>query len=140
MIRHRLVALVVVLVGGGALIAVAVIAAGEKGGKEAGLKIERIGAVGGGGPELVIYVQDRAKNTRETSHGKASITLECTNKAGRVLLRVPESWPFGFPDGTYLDPHVHQPVDEATAGKLVRCRLAGTEPLLKGEIGGPAVR
>jgi hypothetical protein len=135
------VALAVALVVGGALIAVAVVAAGGKGGPDAGLKIERIGTVGGaGGPELVVYVQDRAKNTRASSRGKASVTLECTNKAGKVLLRVPESWPFGFPDGTYLDPHVHQAVDEDTAAKLVRCRLAGTDPLLKGKIGGPAVR
>jgi hypothetical protein len=138
--RQRLVALVVVLVAGGALVAVAVLAAGGNGGSGAGLKIERIEAVGGGGPELVVYVQDRSKNTLETSHGKASVTLECSNRAGRVLLRVAETWPFGFPDGTYLDPHVHQAVDNVTAAKLVRCRLAGTQPLLKGEIGGPAVR
>jgi hypothetical protein len=138
--RQRLLALVVVLVAGGALVAVAVVASAGKGGKEAGLKIERSGAVGGGGPELVVYVQDRGANTLKTSHGKSSVTLECTDKAGRVLLRVPEPWPLGFPDGTYLDPHVHQPVDPGTGAKLVRCRFAGTEPLLKGDVGGPSVR
>jgi hypothetical protein len=134
------VAVAVALVVGGALVAVAVVAAGGKGSEESGLTIERIGAIGGGGPELVVYVQDRGKNTLKTSQSRNAITLECTNKAGKVLLRVPESWPFGFPDGRNLDPHVHQPVDANTAAQLVRCRLAGTRPLLKGEIGGPALR
>lgn len=131
-------ALAVTLVVGGALIVVAVVAAG--GGDESGLAIERIGAIGGGGPELVVYVQDRGKNTLDNSGGRNAITLECTNKAGNVLLRQPQSWPFGYPDGRNLDPHVHQPVEASTAAQLVRCRLAGTRPLLKGEIGGPALR
>lgn len=53
---------------------------------------------------------------------------------------MPQSWPFGYPDGTTLDPHVHQAVDQGTAARLVRCRLVGTRPLLAGVIGGPAVR
>jgi hypothetical protein len=48
------VAVAVTLVVGGALIVVAVLSAGGKGGDEPGLSIERLGAIGGGGPELVV--------------------------------------------------------------------------------------
>jgi len=125
---------------GVALVLVAVLSAGGSSGEQSGLAIERLAPVGGGTPELVIYVQDRAKNVPATANGSQSVTLECLDKRGKVLVRTPQTWPFGYPDGEQLDPHVHQTVNERVAALVTRCRLKGTRPLLEGRIGGPTVR
>jgi hypothetical protein len=88
----------------------------------------------------VIYVQDRADNVSAAAGGSQTVTVECLDKRGKVLVRNPQTWPFGYPDGEQLDPHVHQSVDERVAALVTRCRLKGTKPLLEGEIGGPTVR
>ena len=139
--RSRLVAVAVAVLVSGALILVAVLAAGGSNNEQPGLSIERLGAVEAGGePELVVYVLDRAKNRPQTSGGRARVTLECLDESGKVLVKAGQRWPFGYPDGVELDPHVHQGVGRGVESRVKRCRLAGTRPLLEGEVGGPAVR
>ena len=124
----------------GALVLVALLSGGASGGDEPGLTVERVAAVGGGTPELVIYVRDRAKNVPTTADGMRSVTAECVDKGGKVLVRDRQRWPFGYPDGRQLDPHVHQPVSQLNARLVTRCRLKGTRPELAGDVGEAAVR
>jgi hypothetical protein len=138
--RFRLVAFALALLVVGALVLVAVLAAGGSGDDEPGLAVERLAAVGGGSPELVFYVRDRAKNVPATTGGKRSVTAECLDEGGKVLFRGRQAWPFGYPDGKQLDPHVHQPVSRRDAALVTRCRLKGTSPELAGEVGEAAAR
>ena len=129
--RTRLVALAVLVAVSVPLVIVAVSGSGEPDEGPAALRVERNPS---GLPELIVYVEDRSLNRRETAGGARRVTVECENGAGEVLLRRPEPWPFTDTDGSTTDPHAHFGVDAASLRSIARCRLAGTDPALEGRV------
>ena len=113
------------LLVGGALAAVALVAGdgGESGPGEAA--------------QVTAYVNDPDRNEPGTAGGRRSVRLECFDRRGKPVIRVPHAWPFSDTDRGASEPHVHQRLQPERAGTLARCRLAGTDPLLRGEVRVP---
>ncbi len=86
------------------------------------------------GTELIVYVLDQAVNTTETARGRKKVTLRCLDKAGRVLVRESQPWPFTDTDNGLTDAHVHQRVTRAKATQVSRCELVGTRGPLAAEV------
>ena len=124
--RSRLVAALVAVAAAAILVAVAV---ATRGGEEAdALRLERSPT----GAEVIVYLEDRDANTPDTADGATSVRLECLDRAGEVLINAAQPWPFTDTDGETLDPHVHLALDADRMGRLDRCRLKGTDPVLEG--------
>jgi hypothetical protein len=108
-----------------------VIAASSSGGEDAGsggLRVER------GPPGLVIYVEDADANRPATLGGERAAMIECLDSGGSAVWRAPQPWPFTDTDGGRLDPHVHLALDPALLARIVRCRVAGSDPPLEAEL------
>jgi hypothetical protein len=129
--RTRLVALAVLLCVSVPLVVVAASGSGGFDERPAALRVERNPS---GLPELIVYVEDRSLNRAATAGGARRVTVECENRAGEVLFRQPERWPFSDTDGATTDPHAHLGIDPARLGRITRCRLAGTDPPLEGRL------
>jgi hypothetical protein len=132
--RSRLVALVVLVVVGGALVAVALAGNGDPsrpGARPAGLRLE---LVAGDPPQLTIYVDDPALNRLETTGGRRHVMLECLDRDGGVVITSSKAWPFGGTDARASGPHIHIPVQGGELRRIARCRLAGTTPPLGGRM------
>jgi hypothetical protein len=128
--RTRLIALAVLLAISVPLIVIA--AAGGGGsdeGAEDGLRIEPSRQ---GLPEVVLYLEDIDVNTPATAGGARQVRVACSDRDGAVVVRGTERWPFTDTDGGKFDPHVHVSVDPSVLGKISRCRLLGTDPLIEG--------
>jgi hypothetical protein len=132
--RGRVVALVVAGVVAAALVGVAIVTAGGSGASGQGLRIER-GAAGGGGADLVVYVDDTAANVPETAGGKTTVELQCLDRSHKVVVTATHPWPFGETDDGLTGPHVHQRTTSQQADRIARCRLDGTDPALEGRLG-----
>jgi hypothetical protein len=127
--RTRLIALAVLLAVSVPLVVIAAAGGGSDDAGEAGLRIEPSKQ---GLPEVVLYLEDIAVNTPETTDGARRVRVTCTDSDGVIVFRGSERWPFRDTDGGKFDPHVHVFVDPAVLGKISRCRLVGTDPLIEG--------
>jgi hypothetical protein len=99
--RTRLVALAVLLCVSVPLVVVAASGSGGSDERPAALRVERNPT---GLPELIVYVEDRSLNRAATAGGARRVTVECENRAGEVLFRQPEPWPFSDTNGDATDP------------------------------------
>jgi hypothetical protein len=127
--RTRLVALAVLLAVSVPLVVIAAAGSGSDDDAGEGLRIEPSIQ---GLPEVVLYLEDLALNTPETTDGANRVSVRCTDRAGAVVVRGSERWPFRDTDGGKFDPHEHVSVDPAVLGRISRCRLVGTDPLIEG--------
>ncbi len=102
------------------------------GGEEAadGLRVERAA----NGAEVVVYMENREANVPATVGGATSVTVQCLDRAGKVLLNAQQVWPFADTDGGSLDPHVHMPLDPDRMKSVARCRVKGADPALEGGV------
>jgi hypothetical protein len=64
---------------------------------------------------------------------KDAVRFECRDRAGKLLVRSSERWPFTDTDGGTTAPHVH--VNVPGIEKLATCEVLGTNPRLGGELG-----
>jgi hypothetical protein len=134
--RPRLVALVAALSVLGVLVAVALGGRADEsggsrsGGPPSGLRIEA--SSGDTSMDLTIYVEDRAVNRPETTHGSTEVTVECLDRARAVQFQTRQPWPFTGTDGGTNLPHVHIQLDPAVLDQIVSCRLKDTDPALGG--------
>jgi hypothetical protein len=62
--------------------------------------------------------------------GRAKVTLDCRDRAGKVVSRTQEIWPFANTDGGLAPPHVH--VSAPRARDTSTCRILGTDPPIGG--------
>jgi hypothetical protein len=121
----RLVAVVVLVLVSIPLVLVAVVGGSDGGG---GLRVER------DQQGLVVYVEDREKNRPETANGRKSVTFECLDPSDEVVVRRPTPWPLPDTDGGQLPSHSHAAIPPEQLGRIVSCRLAGTEGPLEGDV------
>ena len=129
--RRRLVALVVLLMVTVPLVVVAVVTgSGEP--EDGGLRIERSSVAGAGTPQIVVYVDDLARNVPGIAGDRPTVELECLDADDRTVLKTVHPWPFTDTDQGIYDPHVHASASAAEAKRIGRCRLNGTEGLLEG--------
>jgi hypothetical protein len=127
--RTRLVALAVLLGISVPLIVIAAAGGGSDDSAGRGLRVEPSTS---GSPEVVIYLEDVALNRPETTGGAEQVPIACTDADGAVVFRATQRWPFSDTDGGEFEPHVHVSVDQAVLGRISRCQLAGTDPLIEG--------
>ena len=128
--RSRRVAGAVAVAAAAVLVVVALATRG--GGEEEadGLRVERAP----NGAEVVIYLENREANVPDTVDGATSVTVECVDQAGTVLLSAKQVWPFADTDGGTLDPHVHMPLQPDQLASVDRCRVKGADPALEGGV------
>jgi hypothetical protein len=125
---RRVAALAVLLV---VSVPVVVIVASSSGGEDAtssALRAERVP------PGLVLYMEDPSVNQPATLDGDRAATIECLDSGGSAIWRGARPWPFTDTDGGRLDPHVHIDVEPARLARIVRCRLAGSDPSLEAKL------
>ena len=63
----------------------------------------------------------------------STVSLECRDRAGNVLGRSRQFWPFKDTDGGTAAPHVH--ANMPRAAKIATCTVLGTDPPLGGAVG-----
>lgn len=127
--RTRLIALAVLLAVSVPLVVIAAAGGGSDDAAAAGLRVEPSKQ---GLPEVTLYLEDPQVNELETTDGARRVAVECMDRAGAVVFRGRERWPFSDTDGGAFDPHAHVAVDPAVLGTIARCRLKGTDPPLEG--------
>ena len=136
--RVRLVALVIFLGIGGLLTAVAVVAGGSDERDSVGrLRVELFPAPTGA--ELVVYVQNQ-HNRPEVADNRPTVRVECTDAGGAVLVSGRHPWPFTDTDGGITEAHVHQRVSADDVEDVQSCRVADTDPELRGPITDASLR
>lgn len=120
-------ALLVVLVAGSALIAVA----GGDGGDRP-ITVEQF-TLPDGATEVLITVSDE-QNDPSTTGGKDRVVVVCRDAGNRPVLQSSQPWPLQR-DGDPPLPHAHLPASAAELRSIAGCRIDGTEPLLEGRLG-----
>ena len=93
-----------------------------------GLIVER-GVSTTGEPELILSI---AGNVQVTS-GATSVTVECLDKDGKVLVKGTQPWPFIEEPG-YPYAHVHQVDSPEKVEGARRCRVLGTDTKLESAV------
>jgi hypothetical protein len=93
-----------------------------------GLIVER-GVSTTGEPELILSI---AGNVQVTG-GASSVTIECVDKDGKVLIKGTQPWPFVEESG-YPYPHAHQVDSPEKVEGARRCRVLGTKARLESEV------
>lgn len=125
--RHAPVIVIVLLV-----VAPLAIWAATSGGSEddekQGLIVER-GVSVTGEPELVVSIAGDVKVTS----GATSVTIECVDKNGKVLIKGTQPWPFIEEPG-YPYAHVHQVDSPEKVEGARRCRVLGTDTKLESKV------
>jgi hypothetical protein len=101
---------------------------GSRDGDEQGLIAER-GVSLEGTPELVLSIAGDAQVTG----GASSVTVECTDKDGRVIIEGTQPWPFVDEPG-YPYPHAHQTGPPEKVEGARRCRVLGTDTRLEAQV------
>jgi hypothetical protein len=127
--RTRLIALAVLLAISVPLIVIAAAGGGSDDDGRDGIRVEPSNR---GPPEIVIYLENPDVNRPATTGGARRVAIECTDRAGAVVLTTSERWPFRDTDGGAFDPHVHVPVNPSLLGSVAHCALKGTDPELEG--------
>lgn len=135
--RVRLVAFVIFLGIGGLLAVVAVVAGGSDEGSVGRLRVELFQA--STGADLVVYVQDQ-HNRPEVADNRSTVRLECTDAGGAVLVSGSHRWPLTDTDGGTTEAHVHQRVPADDVEDVESCRLADTDPELRGPVTDASLR
>jgi len=122
--RHAPVIVIVLLVV--APLAIWAATSGGSGdGDKQGLIVER-GVSITGEPELVLSIAGDV----EVTSGASSVTIECVDKDGKVLIKGTQPWPFIEEPG-YPYPHAHQVDSPEKVEGSRRCRVLGTEARLE---------
>jgi len=118
---------VAVLVAVVVTIALVAVALGTSGSsmEAGGLRLERSQT------EVTIYVEDPADNQASRADGRRTVLVECLDREDQLLVRSRQAWPFADTDSGTLDAHAHLPLDAASMGRLARCRVEGTDPVLE---------
>ena len=116
--RSRLVALVVASVAAAGLVAVALLTGGSQAGSCRGLRIDRGTIANSDDADLIVYVEGRNANVPSTAGGRATVELQCLDRAGRPVVRAVFPWPFVQTDDG----------------------LNGTDPVLQGRLGAARAR
>jgi len=136
--RVRLVAFVIFLGIGGLLAVVAVVAGGSDERDSVGrLRVELFRAPTGA--DLVLYVQDQ-HNRPEVADNRSTVRLECTDAGGTVLVSGSHRWPLTDTDGGITEAHLHQRVPTDDVEDVETCRLADTDPELRGPVTDASLR
>jgi hypothetical protein len=136
--RVRLVAFVIFLGIGGLLAVVAVVAGGSDERDSVGrLRVELFPAPTGG--DLVVYVQDQ-HNRPEVADNRSTVRLECADAGGAVLVSGSHRWPVTDTDGGTTEAHLHQRVPADDVEDVESCRLADTDPGLRGPVTDASLR
>jgi hypothetical protein len=117
----RRVAAAVAVAGAAVLVGIALVTSGGDGSDGDRLRVERTQTA------LIVYLRDPADNSPVTAGGARSVTVECVDSAGELVISAPQAWPFSDTDGGTLDPHVHLRLDPGRIGRVDRCRLRGTD-------------
>jgi len=125
--RHAPVIVIVLLVVAPLAIWAATSGGSSDGDKE-GLIVER-GVSTTGAPELIVSI---AGDVNVTS-GASSVTIECVDKDGKVLIKGTQPWPFIEEPG-YPYAHVHQADSPEKVEGARRCRVLGTDTSLESEV------
>ena len=125
--RHAPVIVIVLLVA--APLAIWAATSGGSGDDEKqGLIVER-GVSVTGEPELVLSLAGDVKVTS----GATSVTIECLDKSGKVLIKGTQPWPFIEEPG-YPYAHVHQVDSPEKVEGARRCRVLGTDAKLEAAV------
>jgi hypothetical protein len=125
--RHAPVIVIVLLVV--APLAIWAATSGGSGdGEKQGLIVER-GVSVTGEPELVVSIAGDVKVTS----GATSVTIECVDKNGKVLIKGTQPWPFIEEPG-YPYAHVHQVDSPEKVEGARRCRVLGTDTKLESKV------
>ena len=103
-------------------------ASGGSGEDEQGLIAER-GVSLEGAPELVLSIAGDVQVTG----GASSVTVECTDKDGEVIIEGTQPWPFVEEPG-YPYPHAHQTDSPEKVEGARRCRVLGTDTRLEAKV------
>ena len=93
-----------------------------------GLIVER-GASTTGEPELILSIAGDVN----VKNGASSVTVECLDKDGKVLIKGTQPWPFIEEPG-YPYPHVHQVDSPEKVEGARRCRVLGTDTRLESAV------
>ena len=101
---------------------------GSGDGEKQGLIVER-GVSVTGEPELVISIAGDVKVTS----GATSVTIECVDTNGKVLIKGTQPWPFIEEPG-YPYAHVHQVDSPEKVEGARRCRVLGTDTKLESKV------
>ena len=125
--RHAPVIVIVLLVVAPLAIWAATSGGSGEGDKE-GLIVER-GVSTTGAPELILSIAGDVKVTS----GASSVTIECVDKDGKVLIKGTQPWPFIEEPG-YPYPHAHQVDSPEKVEGARRCRVLGTDTSLESEV------
>jgi hypothetical protein len=125
--RHAPVIMIVLLVVAPLTIWAATSGGSGEGDKE-GLIAER-GVATTGAPELILSIAGDVQVTSAAS----SVTIECVDKDGKVLIKGTQPWPFIEEPG-YPYPHVHQADAPEKVEAARRCRVLGTDARLESEV------
>jgi hypothetical protein len=125
--RHAPVIVIVLLVV--APLAIWAATSGGSGdGDKQGLIVER-GVSTTGEPELIVSIAGDVKVTT----GATTVTIECLDKDGKVLIKSTQPWPFIQEPG-YPYAHVHQVESPEKVEGARRCRVLGTDTRLESAV------
>ena len=126
--RRRAPVIVIVLLVVAPLAIWAATSGGSGDGDKEGLIVER-GVSTTGAPELILSIAGDVKVTS----GASSVTIECVDKDGKVLIKGTQPWPFVEEPG-YPYAHVHQAESPEKVEGARRCRVLGTDTRLESEV------
>jgi hypothetical protein len=93
-----------------------------------GLIVERQASTTGE-PELILSIAGEVN----VKNGASSVTVECLDKDGKVLIKGTQPWPFIEEPG-YPYPHVHQVDSPEKVEGARRCRVLGTDTRLESAV------
>jgi hypothetical protein len=82
-----------------------------------------------GEPELLVTVDD--PDVRVTN-GKSTVEVECSDAAGKPIVKGTQPWPFPLEEG--FPPHAHVAASPDEVEQARRCRVLGTNKKLEAEV------
>jgi hypothetical protein len=85
------------------------------------------------GREVLISVPEDL-NRPNTAHGAEQVRVQCFDRRGRTVTNELYAWPFVADGMGDRLPHVHQRGLPKVLNRVVRCRIARTDPPLAGEL------
>jgi hypothetical protein len=85
------------------------------------------------GREVLVSVPEGA-NEPGTARGSGQVRLQCFDRRNRIVTNELYGWPFKADGVGDRLPHVHQRGLAKDLNRIVRCRIAGTDPALQGEL------
>ena len=83
----------------------------------------------GGEPELLVTVDDPDVTV---TNGKDTVEVECSDAAGKPIVKGTQPWPFPPEDG--YAPHAHVAASPDEVEQARRCRVLGTNKKLEADV------